>query len=258
VDDEGAFHRAWRLGKQYVNRFLVGGVLLGAVAAFLAAGVAAPATAQFWERIAYAVGSFLAGVGIVAAGAFIVALLRAPYVQRNEARADVKALHVEVERLQAPRPAPALRLDTRLESDTAARCIRLRVWNDSASATRPDAQIVEIIDETGKSLIDRTQLPLDLEWTNHPEGPPLLSGQDATGQTVAVFGLDDAPNAAEAVLFAFGRKHQPPIGRVHDQLLGRKITVTVAVRSPEYPEVGATVRRYVIQQEPISPLKFRV
>jgi hypothetical protein len=258
VDDEGVLRRAWRVGEQYLNRFVIGGVVLGVVAALLGAVLVAPATATAGQRAIYVVGSFLAGVVVVAAGAFIVAFVRAIYAQRDEARANVKVLRAEVERLKAPRPAPALRLADILDLDTAARCIRLRVYNDSVTPTRPDAQLVEIIDQEGRAMIDRTQLPLDLEWTNHPEGPPLLSSQDAMGQTVAVFGLNDAPNAAEVVLYAFGRKHQPPIGRVHDQLLGQKFYVTIAVRSPEYPEVGPAARRYVIQQEAMSPLKFRV
>ena len=258
MDDEGALRRAWGLARQYRSRFVVGGVFLGVVGAFLGALVVAPATAPAGQRIVYAVGAFVAAVLVISILAFCVGLLRAPYIQRNDARREAKAQHAEVERLRAPRPAPALRLDNRLELDTAARCIRLRVWNDSVTPTRPDAQLREIIDQEGRSMIDRTQLPLDLEWTNHPEGPPLLSSQDAMGLTVAVFGLNDAPNAAEVVLYAFGRKHQPPIGRVHERLLGQKFSVTIAVRSPEYSEVGPTARRYVIQQDATSSLKFRV
>lgn len=259
--DERALRRAWKLAQNDLDRFWIGGVLFAVIVAVLGAVKVAPVDASAGERVVYAVGSLLVGVVIVTVGTFGWAFLRAPYVQRNEARAHARAQLAEIARLNAPRPAPALRLDDRLQLDTAAKCIRLRVFNDNATVTRPIAELVEVVGEENDSLVNRAQLPLELAWTHHPEGPPPLTNQDAIGQSIKVIGIEKSLGFLAALdeekVYAFGRARQPPIG-TDTGLKGKTIYVTVAVRSPEYPEVGSITHRYVVTQDDASPLNFRV
>ena len=185
-------------------------------------------------------------------------LLRAPYEQRDDARRRAAELQTELVEERKPPPAPSLRLADRLEADSSpARCFRLRIWNDSATGTRPIVEVVQLTEQNGSSLLDVSQLPLELEWTHHPEGPPILTSQDNLGQSVAVLGLNQPPNAAEVELYVYGRRHQPGVGRVHDQLRGN-IYVTVAARAPNYPDLQPITRKFVLRRDTAAPLLYAV
>jgi hypothetical protein len=259
----GAFRRAWARSKQHLNRFLAGVVLVGIASTILSNLLVAPQSATGPERVAYGLASFVAAIAIVVAGAFGWALLRDPYDQRDALRLALSAAEdrmaaqaEEIARLQAPAPGPTLALADQLETDIAANCFRLRVWNTSRTAVRPCVELTQLTEHDFTPLVDESQLPLELAWTHHETGRPSLSSQDALGRTVAVLCLDQRANAAEAQMYVYGRGHKPRIGRVNEHLKGKTIYATVAARSPEHPATEPVERVYVLRFDPSAPLRF--
>src|SRR5207253_130796 len=118
--------------------------------------------------------SFLVAVGLSLVVVLGWSILRAPYEQRDAQSAalatsedKIKVLEDEIARLNTPPPAPALRFQNFLETDVAARCFRLRVWNDSVTAAKPCVELARIVDRANKSLVDDSQLPIELAWSHH-------------------------------------------------------------------------------------------
>jgi len=170
-------------------------------------------------------------------------------------KAETSVAHMSGEVAQKVRPT--LKVSTRLEADTQPNCFRLRVWNPSGTPQRPRAELVEIKDDQETRLLDASQLPLELAWTNLPEGTrPDLTKLDVNGQSVAVICFDRHPNAAEAELYAYGMNHRPTIGRVLTRFRDRTIYVTLAISSPEHPNLGRIERRLSLRFNEMAPLRF--
>ena len=93
----GVWRWAWIRGRQHLDRFLIGGVVLGMTALVIANFQTIPPSASPWERIAYSVGGFILALLIAVAAAFGWALFRAPYEQRDALRVSVSALRDQVE-----------------------------------------------------------------------------------------------------------------------------------------------------------------
>ena len=230
--------------------------MLGVASAVLTNIVAAPSNASVAQRIGYSLVALLAAVAVAVVIAFAWALLRAPYQQRDALTAVLTAAENEIARLNAPLPAPALRVANQLETDVTANCFRLRVWNDSPTAAQPSIELVQITDRANNHLVADAQMPIELAWTHHEWGRPTLSGQDVPGQTVAVLCLDQRANAAEAELYVYGRGYKPRIGRIHERLRGEYLYVTITARSPEHPNVPPVERRFVLRFSEEAPLRF--
>jgi hypothetical protein len=85
-----AFSWALKRAGQHLDRFLVGGIVLGV--AVIGAGnvLAAPRSATALERFGYSVAAFLVAALLAVSAAYGWALFRAPYEQRNALRTEVK------------------------------------------------------------------------------------------------------------------------------------------------------------------------
>jgi hypothetical protein len=88
-----------------LTSFVVGGVILGVLAIIVGIVVTAPPNASLNERIAYAVVGFLAAVAVAALAAFGVAVVRAPYEQRDSLRVAVNGLKTNLVAITAMRDA---------------------------------------------------------------------------------------------------------------------------------------------------------
>lgn len=258
-----AFRWALSRSKQRRNSYAVSVVLIGLVLAAASNFLVAPSNASTLVRISYSVGSFLVAVGLSVIVVLGWSFLRAPYEQRDgqtvalaASEAKIKDLHDEITRLKAPPPAPALRFDSSLETDVAANCFRLRVRNDNGTAAKACVELVRIVDRENKSLVDESQLPIELAWSHHEWGRPTLTAQNTQGLTVAVLCLDQRANAAEAELYVYGAAHKPKIGRIHERLKGETIYATMTGRSPEHSGVDPVERTFVLRADPAAPLGF--
>ena len=151
---------------------------------------------------------------------------------------------------------PALRMDSTIEKDQSVACFRLRLWNDRGPICKPRVRVERVVNDHGMQLVQA--LPLELEWTHHPEGPAELGPRDTGGETVAVARLSPWPwqSGTPLRVHLFGHNNQPEIGIVAD-FVGGWFDVTVSAYSPEYntDRIERRFRFYYDENE--APMFFR-
>jgi hypothetical protein len=137
------------------------------------------------------------------------------------------------EKVRAWTGKPVIRMDSIIEKDQDVGCFRLRLWNDRGPFCKPRVRVERVVNNHGMQLVQA--LPLELEWTNHPEGPAELGVQDTAGETVAVACLSPWPSQAGTPLrvHLYGHANHPAIGSVAD-FVGGWFDVTVSAYSPQY------------------------
>jgi hypothetical protein len=151
---------------------------------------------------------------------------------------------------------PALRMDSTVEKDQAFGCFRLRLWNDRGPVCKPRVRVESVVNDHGRQLVQA--LPLELEWTHHPEGPAALGPGDVGGDTVAIALHSPWPWQAgtPARVYLYGHKNRLEIGSVRD-FVGGWFEVTVSAYSPDYntDRIERRFRFYYDENE--APMFFR-
>jgi hypothetical protein len=160
------------------------------------------------------------------------------------------------EKLRSATGKPVLRMDSTIEKDQSVACFRLRLWNDRGPICKPRVRVERVVNDHGMHLVQA--LPLELEWTHHPEGPAELGPRDTAGETVAVAILSPWPWGAGTPLrvHLFGHNNAPEIGSVSD-FVGGWFDVTVSAYSPEYntDRIERRFRFYYDENE--TPMFFK-
>src|SRR5205823_2547340 len=151
---------------------------------------------------------------------------------------------------------PGLRMDSQIERDQIVGCYRLRLWNDRGPVCKPRVRIERVVNNHGQQL--NQALPLELEWTHHPEGPAEVGPRDTGGETVAIALLRPWPRPADKPLMVllYGHSNQPPIGVVRD-FVGGWFEVAISAYAPDFntQRIERTFRFYYDESE--APLFFR-
>jgi hypothetical protein len=151
---------------------------------------------------------------------------------------------------------PVLRMDSTLEKDHVAGCYRLRFWNDKGPVCKPRVRVERVVSNHGKQLAQ--PLPIELEWTHHPEGPAELGPRDVGGETVAVLLLRPWPwhSGTPARVYLFGHQHNPEVGSVSD-FIGGWVDVDISAYSPDYNTERIERRFRFFYDENEQPMFFR-
>jgi hypothetical protein len=158
---------------------------------------------------------------------------------------------------------PEIELSDRLVLDS------INVWRftclNRGKACEVRARVISATDNRGQVLIDRQHLPIELPWTHHQGVSRLRVGpNDRLGITSALLfyvwqagigqrRFKSGPRLAVAV---YGDKWQPVLGQV-SRFRNRTLSVTVAVDTPDLPELEAVEHTYHLAFDRTSAAKFR-
>jgi hypothetical protein len=156
---------------------------------------------------------------------------------------------------------PVLMVAALLEEDPETRVFRLRVGINGAGAAQPIANVESIVDDAGQPILT-AQMPVELQWSNHPVGvrPELSRHVPATVGIVTALHLP--------IVWVAGGPHVPatPMGlRLHgmyhspqvDTLTNggnRRVALKVAVSIPG--AFKAETRWFGFTPEPDVPMLF--
>lgn len=207
---DGVFRWAWRRGRDYLDRFVVGALLLGAILIVISNTLALPARPTWGQRIAFGLIGLLVAAGIVVALAFGFALIVAPYKQRNALR----GLVVELEQIRAIPPEHLRELHEYARAQREL--VEANTWNPRLAGA--------LADSFGAHFPD---VAMELnEWEGHLEAVVALKGKamEHAWNRLGELGLnagDGEPGGLNQLLVnkAFGYLDQELIWEVRDNKL---------------------------------------
>jgi hypothetical protein len=91
-----SFRWGWHKAGEYLNQYVVGAVVLGALAVFVSNKFVAPVNASPDARLAFSVAAFVGVAVLLGIGVLVFAVVRAPYQQRNSLGTIVAELRQQI------------------------------------------------------------------------------------------------------------------------------------------------------------------